>query len=68
MACARIGKPSYFVTMTTNPFWSEIVESLLPGQKAADRPEIVARVFKQKLDALVHEIEHRGMCIGCIDA
>ena len=26
----------------------EIMENLLPGQTASDRPDIVARVFKQK--------------------
>jgi hypothetical protein len=26
----RYGKPDFFVTMTSNPYWDEIVEQLLP--------------------------------------
>ena len=28
----RYGKQVFFVTMTSNPYWDEIVEQLLPGQ------------------------------------
>ena len=34
----RRGRPQLFITITCNPEWPEIVENLLPGQKAADRP------------------------------
>jgi len=27
----RYGKPDFFVTMTCNPYWDEIVTELLPG-------------------------------------
>lgn len=53
----RFGKPDLFVTMTCNPNWEEISAELLPNQKAADRPDIVARVFKLKLEQLIHEIK-----------
>ena len=46
---ARYGRPHYFVTMTCNPYWPEITEQLLPGQKPQDRPDIVARVYHAKL-------------------
>jgi hypothetical protein len=53
MAVVReFGKPDFFITMTTNPKWPEIVENLLPGQVAEDRPELVARVFEKKLRLL----------------
>ena len=53
MAIVRVkGKPDLFVTFTCNPKWLEIVEELLPGQQAEDRPDIAARVFKMKLDEL----------------
>ena len=45
----RFGKPEFFVTMTCNPYWDEIVEQLLPGQMPQDRPYIVARVYRAKL-------------------
>jgi len=48
-----LGKPSLFVTMTTNPNWPEIREKLLPGQTAADRPVLVCRAFKGRMDKLI---------------
>ncbi len=40
----------------TNPNWPEITSQLLPGQNAADRPDIVVRVFHQKLAAFEKEL------------
>lgn len=49
MAIVReLGKPSLFVTVTANPHWREIQAELREGQSATDRPDIIARVFKQK--------------------
>ena len=47
------GKPSLFITATTNSEWPEIQEKLLPGQTAYDRPDIVDMVFHQRLQALL---------------
>ncbi len=52
-AVRKYGKPDYFVTFTTNPNWPEIKESLLPGQKPCDRPDMVDRVFAIKNDDLL---------------
>ncbi|KAL3834092.1 hypothetical protein ACJIZ3_008828 [Penstemon smallii] len=52
----RYGKPDVFLTMTCNPGWKEIIEHLLPCQKADDRPDLIARVFKAKLEELKNEI------------
>ena len=49
----KYGKPDLYVTFTCNPKWKEIVDNLLPGQTAADRPDLVARVFKLYLDELL---------------
>jgi hypothetical protein len=49
----RMGKPDFFLTMTTNPKWTEIQENLLPGQQPHDRPDIIARVFRQKFKLLM---------------
>ena len=46
------GKPDIFLTMTCNPNWPEIVEKLYPGQTPQDRPDIVARVFRAKLETM----------------
>ena len=57
MAIVReFGKPDLFVTVTCNPKWPEVTENLIIGQKAEDRPNIVARVFKQKLEAIEEDI------------
>ena len=49
-------KPDYFITMTCNPKWPEITKQLEPGQTAQDRPDLVARVFKQKKDQLMNDL------------
>jgi hypothetical protein len=57
MALTReFGKPDYFLTMTTNPNWPEIKEALFEGEHPHDRPDLVARVFKQKYDSLMDDI------------
>ena len=50
------GKPDLFVTFTCNPKWREISDELNPGEQANDRPDIVTRVFRLKLKALMDEI------------
>ncbi|XP_021721338.1 uncharacterized protein LOC110688886 [Chenopodium quinoa] len=52
----RFGKPDLFVTMTCNPNWPEIKAEIAPGEKAQDRPDLVARVFREKLIALKKKI------------
>ncbi|SGY54089.1 BQ5605_C006g03838 [Microbotryum silenes-dioicae] len=58
------GAPDIFITMTCNPAWSEIVNTLLPGQTASDRPDIVARVFHGKLKALLADVLGVGRAPG----
>ena len=45
----QYGKPTVFLTLTCNPEWSEITNSLEDGERWSDRPDIVARVFRAKL-------------------
>ena len=57
MAIVRsCGKPDLFITMTCNANWPEITAELLPGQTAQDRPELVSRVFKLKLNELLDDL------------
>lgn len=51
------GAPNLFITMTCNPSWPKIKENLKSGQKAPDRPELVARVFVQKLKPLDKDLD-----------
>lgn len=53
----KYGKPTFFCTMTFNPDWSEICECLWPGQSASDIPIIVARVFKSRLEKVLHVLQ-----------
>ena len=57
MAVVRThGKPHLFITFTCNPSWPEIRAALLPNQSADMRPDITARVFRLKLDALLKDL------------
>ncbi|XP_050093817.1 uncharacterized protein LOC126576549 [Anopheles aquasalis] len=57
MAIVRaIGKPDLFITMTCNAKWAEITQALLPGQTAADRPDLTARVFRLKLKSMLEDL------------
>ncbi len=47
----RRGKPSFFVTQTCNP------KNLLPHQTASDRPDLVDRVFHEKLAITLRKIK-----------
>ena len=52
-------KPSLFITMTCNPRWREIQQCLPYNSKPEDHPELLARVFKMKLDELLRDIKDR---------
>ncbi|XP_043466351.1 uncharacterized protein LOC122501142 [Leptopilina heterotoma] len=52
-------KPDLFITMTCNPKWREITENLLDNEIASDRPDIVARVFQQKVKELMSELKDK---------
>ncbi len=60
---ARKGKPSFFITMTTNPKWKEITDNLLPHQSASDRPDLCDRVFHCKKSMLM-EMINSGKLFG----
>ena len=46
----KFGKPDLFITFTCNPLWDEITCSLL------HRPDLIVRVFRQKLRELLNDI------------
>ncbi|EGT37482.1 hypothetical protein CAEBREN_25238 [Caenorhabditis brenneri] len=53
---SKFGKPDLFITLTSNPHWKEIEEALISGQSAIDRPDVIARVFKLKVDEVKKDI------------
>ncbi|XP_019153444.1 PREDICTED: uncharacterized protein LOC109149907 [Ipomoea nil] len=66
--CRWIGYPSLFITFTCNPNWPEIERFLQPIKlKAEDRPDIISRVFKMKLNALIKDIQKENI-FGVVDA
>ncbi|XP_019189692.1 PREDICTED: uncharacterized protein LOC109184103 [Ipomoea nil] len=66
--CRWIGYPSLFITFTCNPKWPEIERFLQPRKlKPEDRPDIVCRVFKMKLNALIKDIKKEKI-FGLVDA
>lgn len=67
--CRFTGPPDLFITFTCNQNWSEIEKAMkfIPRQKIVDRPDIVARVFKIKLEQLMRDLTH-GQHFGVVMA
>ena len=62
MAIVRhYGKPTYFITMTASSDWEEIKESLFPGENSHDRPDVVTRIFEQKVKELIRDLTKRDV-------
>lgn len=62
MAIVReFGKSDLFITVTCNPKWPEIIEQLYANQGVGDRPDIVARVFRLKLKAIIGDLLQRNV-------
>ena len=55
---AEKGKPHIFITITCNELWPEIQEALLKGQSAFDRPDVVVKVFKARLRAILFNLKN----------
>ncbi|XP_042988822.1 uncharacterized protein LOC122316361 [Carya illinoinensis] len=55
----RYGKPDIFLTMTCNPNWKEISTQLLPHEETQNRPDLIARIFRAKLEDLKYELFKR---------
>ena len=57
LAIARVkGKPHLFITMTCDPRHPYIKKALPKGCRAEDRPDIVARVFKQQVEEMKYQL------------
>ncbi|KAI7958734.1 hypothetical protein MJO28_002525 [Puccinia striiformis f. sp. tritici] len=56
MALVRVfGRPSLFITMTANSYWPEVVAALKEHQIPSDRPDLVTRLFRLKLENIVED-------------
>ena len=56
--CRHFHKPDLFLTMTANPKWPEIVQSLFPEQTTTDCSDVVSQAFEQKKKALLKLIDN----------
>jgi hypothetical protein len=66
--CKTFGYPDLFITITCNSNWREIQEFVsIRGLRASDRPDIVCRIFKMKLDQLMRDLKKDEM-FGNVDA
>ncbi|XP_072073101.1 uncharacterized protein [Arachis hypogaea] len=55
--CKVVGYPDLFITFTCNPKWPEVEEFIKNRElNPEDRPDIVCRAFKAKLDLLIKDI------------
>ncbi|KAH7520860.1 hypothetical protein FEM48_Zijuj08G0190600 [Ziziphus jujuba var. spinosa] len=55
--CKWVGYPELFITLTCNPKWLEVVRFVESrGLKLEDRPDILCRIFKVKLDKLINDL------------
>ncbi|PRQ28775.1 putative DNA helicase Pif1, helitron helicase-like domain-containing protein [Rosa chinensis] len=67
--CRQYGNPDLFITFTCNVKWPEIERYLknMPIYKVEDRPDIISRMFKIKLDDMIKYIKS-GKPFGEIEA
>jgi Helitron helicase-like domain at N-terminus len=63
---AKFGAPDLFITFTANPRWTEITENLLGFEQPCDRPDLVARIFRLKLKALMQDLTMNDLFGKCI--
>lgn len=60
--CKWFGFPDLFITFTCNPMWPEIVKYVKErGLTPDERPDIICRVFKIKLDQFIDDIKKQDI-------
>lgn len=66
--CSWAGYPDLFITFTCNHKWTELMEFLHTYiLKPEDRPDLVSRLFKVKLNQLIKDIK-QGDIFGKVKA
>ncbi|XP_035843705.1 uncharacterized protein LOC118490286 [Helianthus annuus] len=60
--CKWFGYPDFFITITCNPKWPEIKRFLKDKNiNPEDRPDILCRLFKIKLDAIKKDLREKSL-------
>lgn len=62
----KFGKPDFFITVTCNARWEEIVNNIRNDEDACNRPDVVVRVFNQKVKEFKNEILNKAVLGKCI--
>lgn len=57
----QFGKPDLFITITCNPSWPEIKEHLSSSYEVQNRPDLISRVFRAKVEELKTDILKRNI-------
>lgn len=52
--------------MACNPKWKEIVENLRKNESTIDRPDLIVKIFHQKVNILLEELVKKGIFSKCI--
>ena len=66
--CKAFGYPDLFITFTCNPKWPEVNRFMQKHNASAeDRPDVLSRVFKQKLDKLIKCLREKHI-LGVVSA
>ncbi|KAI3737233.1 hypothetical protein L2E82_27230 [Cichorium intybus] len=66
--CKWYGYPDFFITVTCNPKWPEVRRFLKDTSvNPEDRPDILCRLFKTKLDALIKDLKENAL-FGIVQA
>ncbi|XP_076908678.1 uncharacterized protein LOC143565661 [Bidens hawaiensis] len=60
--CRWFGYPDFFITITCNPNWPKVKRFLKDTTlKSKDRPDILCRLFKVKLDAMINLVKDKSL-------
>ena len=54
--CRYYSRADFFITFTCNSKWEEITSNIPAGSSMTDRPDIIARIFNLKLQALIYDL------------
>ncbi|KAI3812104.1 hypothetical protein L1987_16809 [Smallanthus sonchifolius] len=66
--CKWYGYPDFFITITCNPKWPEVTRFLKDKMlNPEDRPDILCRLFKIKLDAIIRDLKDNAI-LGNVQA
>ena len=61
----EFGKPTYFLTMTCNGEWDEILANIRRHENPVDRPDIVVNVFEGKSKAIISDLTENNFVGPC---